>query len=77
MEKVKIVSYIHSRCCTSHWELVITSEGNFELLCEKCGHPSGIEIKSKPSLDVSCDECGGEVIEKKPVTENDDGSTVH
>lgn len=58
MEKIKIISYIHSRCCQSHWELIITEESKFELVCEKCGSPSGIEIATEPPPCAKCDECG-------------------
>lgn len=58
MKKFEILNYIHSACCKGHWELVITDEQKFELICEKCGKPSGIEIASEPPSCATCEECG-------------------
>jgi len=52
------VLYCHSRCCGSHWELVV-ADGNWTLECEKCGQPVGGEIQvTGPEMnDCSCEEC--------------------
>lgn len=50
--------YIHSKCCTAHWELVYRG-GNWELECEGCGKPAGGGISViGPNLGkVTCDCC--------------------
>ena len=29
--------FFHSKCCNAHFEGVITSIGEFQIVCEKCG----------------------------------------
>jgi len=36
---VDVRLFIHSRCCGSHWELVVRNDGKADLLCEKCRKP--------------------------------------
>jgi hypothetical protein len=48
--------YIHSRCCNSHWELVV-SDGVYKLQCEKCGKDSGVGIIPPMVGPCECEIC--------------------
>jgi hypothetical protein len=63
-EKYKDALFIHSRCCTGHWELVY-NEGEYILLCAECGKPADSIIKvTGPNLrGIKCECCKGEEAE--------------
>jgi len=48
--------YIHSRCCGGHWELVY-GDGKYDLICEKCGKPSGFGLIAPVVGKPECEQC--------------------
>ena len=56
---MEIVGYYHSGCCGAHWELVVTSENEYKLVCEQCERPLEIEIATIPKP-FSCAICGSD-----------------
>lgn len=55
MEKM----FIHSKCCTGHWELVKNENGKYGLECVICGKSIGSSIHvTGPELEnCECEEC--------------------
>ena len=51
------VGFIHSKCCNAHWELVLIKNGNYELICEKCGTSAGTHIMVFINPDVVACGC--------------------
>lgn len=50
--------YIHSKCCNSHWELVVRGD-NFSLQCENCGKDIGPSVQVIGSIEKKeCACCG-------------------
>ena len=41
----------HSKCCNAHFEGVISEDGTFHIVCEKCGEYSGM-IMSDQMYDI-------------------------
>jgi len=54
-KNTNIHAYIHSQCCSGHWELAQLMDGSFKLYCEKCGE-AGIQISGK--YDLVSHSCG-------------------
>lgn len=52
-------TFLHSRCCESHWELVTNENGEYDLECASCGESIGSNIHViGPELEnCECEEC--------------------
>ena len=56
----KNLLFIHSRCCTAHWELIYDIEtGKYYLSCEKCGKPAGttMTVTGPVMPNPKCEKC--------------------
>jgi len=50
--------FIHSKCCTAHWELVFDKKtGQYHLECEKCGKGVGIKVTGPDLYGCVCEHC--------------------